>query len=368
MKKPFNPFLVRGYQGPDYFCDREEETKQIISAIKNGRNLNIYNIRRIGKTALIHHSLSYFKSNYVPIFIDIEKTETQSDLTRLLIEAISKKVDELDQNLIRKLMQWVSKLGATLGIDENTGLPTVEISSQNRINDKSLEETFQLTTLIPDQKFVIAIDEFQQILSYPETNTEAIFRSITQQHPNIGFIFSGSSRRLMEQIFAEVKAPFYQSTENIKLGYIDEKKYLAFAKTYLPECADELIIMLIKWCRYHTYYVQYTLNVLYELKQSNYEASIFLIKERVLKAHEFYYFSIRKLVTNDQWKILKAIAQNSPVQKPTSSDFSQKTGIAQSTIKYNLDQLVEKDLVLREEDGYKIYNVFFGHLLAITKS
>ena len=33
-----NPFVLFGYAGKDYFCDREQETKELISALRNGRN------------------------------------------------------------------------------------------------------------------------------------------------------------------------------------------------------------------------------------------------------------------------------------------------------------------------------------------
>ena len=30
-----NPFLIVGYNGPEYFCDREAETQTLISALVN---------------------------------------------------------------------------------------------------------------------------------------------------------------------------------------------------------------------------------------------------------------------------------------------------------------------------------------------
>ena len=36
-----NPFLIVGYQGPEYFCDREKETEVILSALHNGRNITL---------------------------------------------------------------------------------------------------------------------------------------------------------------------------------------------------------------------------------------------------------------------------------------------------------------------------------------
>ena len=39
--KPYNPFLVYGYNSPEYFCDREKETDKMISALQNERNLTL---------------------------------------------------------------------------------------------------------------------------------------------------------------------------------------------------------------------------------------------------------------------------------------------------------------------------------------
>mgnify|MGYP006889483212 CR=1 FL=1 len=47
-----NPFLITGYQGPDYFCDREKETASLMSALKNGKNITLISPRRMGKTGL----------------------------------------------------------------------------------------------------------------------------------------------------------------------------------------------------------------------------------------------------------------------------------------------------------------------------
>ena len=51
-----NPFLIRGYAGPDYFCDRASETQQLVSAISNGRDVTLVAPRRYGKTGLIHNA------------------------------------------------------------------------------------------------------------------------------------------------------------------------------------------------------------------------------------------------------------------------------------------------------------------------
>ena len=52
MKTLNNPFLVFGYHSPAYFCNREKETREIVDALQNGRNLTLTAPRRIGKQGL----------------------------------------------------------------------------------------------------------------------------------------------------------------------------------------------------------------------------------------------------------------------------------------------------------------------------
>ena len=48
--KPTNPFIVRGYRGPEYFCDREKETQTIVDTLKNQGDILLTSARRMGKT------------------------------------------------------------------------------------------------------------------------------------------------------------------------------------------------------------------------------------------------------------------------------------------------------------------------------
>jgi AAA+ ATPase superfamily predicted ATPase len=56
-----NPFAEYGYFGPEYFCDREQETEELMSALQNGSNVTLIAPRRIGKTGLIHHAFARLK-------------------------------------------------------------------------------------------------------------------------------------------------------------------------------------------------------------------------------------------------------------------------------------------------------------------
>ena len=69
-----NPFVYQGYVSPDYFCDRTEETEELIANLQNGRNTVLISPRRIGKTGLIKNAffrLSEQEKDSKCLYIDI---------------------------------------------------------------------------------------------------------------------------------------------------------------------------------------------------------------------------------------------------------------------------------------------------------
>lgn len=64
-----NPFLVYGYVSPRYFCDREEETERMLSALDNGRNLTLIAPRRIGKAGLLEENSPIYQ-NLIALLTD----------------------------------------------------------------------------------------------------------------------------------------------------------------------------------------------------------------------------------------------------------------------------------------------------------
>ena len=59
-----NPFVVYGYKGAEYFCDRQKETEKMISTLHNERNITLVAPRRMGKTGLIHHVFHQMEEQY----------------------------------------------------------------------------------------------------------------------------------------------------------------------------------------------------------------------------------------------------------------------------------------------------------------
>ena len=81
LQKLRNPFVYQGYVSPAYFCDRSEETEELIANLQNGRNTVLISPRRIGKTGLIKNTFYHIleqEKDAKCLYLDIFATKNQS--------------------------------------------------------------------------------------------------------------------------------------------------------------------------------------------------------------------------------------------------------------------------------------------------
>lgn len=211
-----NPFLITGYQGPDYFCDREKETASLMSALKNGRNITLISPRRMGKTGLIKNVFYYIQKenkSAACFYLDIFSTQNLQEFVSLLGRSVLGKLDTLSQSTLKSLFSFFKSCRPVISADEITGMPSVTLDFIPERSEETLKEIFTYLNQSGVECY-IAIDEFQQIMEYPEKGVEGLLRSYIQFTPNVHFIFSGSKKHLMESIFFSIKRPFTNLRRN----------------------------------------------------------------------------------------------------------------------------------------------------------
>jgi len=372
--KPRNPFIYEGYEGPDYFCDRAEETEELIANLQNGRNTTLVSPRKIGKTGLIHHAFNRIKQqdkDAVCIYIDIFHTQNQYDFVQTLGKAI---VEErlLDMRTpMAKVLSYFSHWRPTISPDPVTGAPTVSVAIERSNTEYTVKSIFEYLKQSGKEVY-IAIDEFQTITDYPEQGTEALLRSYIQFIHNVHFIFSGSKQHLMYEMFGSPKRPFYQSTAMMTLLPLHEEVYYDFATQWFEakkgSLSREVFRQLYSLFDGYTWYLQSVLNRLYETER--YITDYQQVREAILsilndKASQ--YEMVMTFLTDNQRNLLKAIAKDSLVPQPQANDFIRKHELpSASSIKKALTVLLDKDLVYQTPKGYIVYDRFLDLWLKRT--
>lgn len=371
MKALNNPFVTYGYKGPEYFCDREQETKAIITALHNERNITLVAPRRMGKTGLIHHVFNQIEQAQPDVrcfYVDIFPTKNLKQMVQAMARAILGRLDSPSQNAMRKVTQFFSRFRPTVTYDEITGVPTVSLDIVPNEERNTLKQIFEYMRQSGVRCYV-AIDEFQQILQYSDTGIEALIRSYIQFLPNVYFIFAGSQYHVLEQMFSSVNRPFFQSTQMMHLGSLDETKYQKFANEFFKsqgrEISSKLFHELYETMHGVTWYVHAVLNRMYQEAREPIDKDLInkvineLVEEQAPVFQNYY-----NVMTGNQAAVAVAIACEKKVAKPLSQDFIAQYRLpSPSSVQTSIEKLEANQIVLHGSDGYYIYDHFFAQWL-----
>lgn len=364
-----NPFLINSYISPTHFCDRIHETHDLIQNINNQSNTVFFAQRRVGKTALIHHVFYQLnnKHTHTTIYLDIYATQNLKDFTNQLANSIYKAFPE-NKGIASRFWESIKLLRPVLSINEITGSPEMSLDISQA---SQMERTIpQLLQFLEKQKkpVVIAIDEFQQILEYPENNIEALLRTVIQQLQNVHFIFLGSNRKMIFEIFNSAKRPFYASAKNLYLHKIKKKEYIHFIQTHFAKnkqnIAKDTVELILELTKRHTSYTQHLCHEIFALhKKEITQKTVYNAFRKILSENEAMYFQYRNLLTTAQWKLLKALAKEEKTQKPYNQKFIKKYNLgAPTSVKRTLNSLLDKELiyyqVMHEEAYYEVQDKF----------
>lgn len=368
MKELNNPFVVYGYKGATYFCDRKAETVKIVKGLSNERNITLIAPRRIGKTGLIHHVFATIRERQPDIcciYFDILATKTLEQFVQQMARNVLGRLDTPTQTALRKVQDFFSAFRPTMAFDGTTGMPTFSLDIVRNQEEQSLQRIFEYLGQ-SQRRCYIAIDEFQQITKYPETDTEALLRSFIQFVPNVYFIFAGSMQHMMSDMFLSPERPFYQGAQIVDIKEIDEKVYHQFAdamfqrrKQHLSESVFHYLYSKVDG---QTWYIQATLNRVYsnqagEISEQDIDIAIQELLDEQEVAFENYYSSL----TNNQASLLLAIAKERQVKSPMAQAFISKYRLpALSSIKTALASLLDSQFIYQYQGCYIVYDRFFG--------
>ncbi len=369
MNNLFNPFISIGYKSPNYFCDRKKESKQLSAFMQNGVNVTLFAIRRIGKTGLIQHVFYPYRNSrkIACIYVDVLSTNNLTEFTNVLATAVYNRFP-VHNTLGKKIMNLFQRFRPVISFDELTGTPSINLSIETQ--DQKEKTIGHILNFLDQQhiKVVFAIDEFQQILEYPEKNTEAILRTYIQQLKNISFIFCGSNQKMMHEIFNSAKRPFFASCTHLNLDYIAEKEYRKFIRKKFDEhsrtITDECLNFICSWTTLHTFFVQQLCFTLFsQNNKENTLENVRLAALTILKLNESIFYQYRSLITDAQWSLLSAIAKQQQVTQPMAKKFIADYQLGTpALVKRGIDALIKKELIFFntgvEKPYYEVYDKF----------
>jgi len=359
-----NPFYLTNKIPEEYFCDRQIETEKLIKSFTNQENVVLTAQRRVGKTGLINHSFNQneIRDQFYLISIDILHTSSCAELVQVLgkesFEAVAKK----SVRLTKLFVSTMKSITASFGYDPVTGGPSFDL----KLGDLSqpsytLDEIFSYLEAA-DKPVIVAIDEFQQICYYKEKNIEELLRGKIQKLSNTHFVFSGSSRRIMSQMFFSSKRPFYQSATSIELQPIEKQVYINFAKRLFSESGkdiqSEAVEMAYDKFSGVTMYIQRVIHDAYAMTSEGEICSIDNVRlacDDYIKESGSRLKELLSILSTPQKELLYAICAEGTAKAITSGAFIKKHNLrSTSAVQSAAKILLEMEYITKVGNSFTI--------------
>lgn len=359
-----NPFIVTGKIPERYFCDRVTESEALKQALLNQMNIVITSPRRMGKTALVDFVFhrDFNSEDYFTIGVDILHTTCFREFIYAMGTAVYEKIATKSDSMKRLFISTLRSLSASFGYDPIQNTPTFDIKLGD-INapEFTIKEIFEFIEHA-DRRCLIVIDEFQQITKYPEKNIEAILRSYIQKAGNANFVFAGSQRTILEEMFLSSSRPFFQSARLMKLEAIELPVYTEFAIGHFREAdkdiMPEAVALAYQSFRGVTLYLQRVMKDAYAMTPQGETCDVGLVRQLIgdlVAENDYRIREVLAYISEPQKEVLYAIHEEREATGISSAAFTKKHRLkSPSATQSAVQKLLEDDLVTRSERVYRI--------------
>ena len=261
-----SPFVYGKMADNEFFIDRKKETQQLLGNFNGLVNTAIISPRRWGKTSLVNKTLELIEKDkdFYAARIDIFNCRTEEQFYKTYVNAVLRaSASKLDE-MLTMMKRYMGSVGPKFSIGEGSQSYGVTVGIDFKETNYSEDEILDLPQRIAEEKgkkFVICIDEFQNVGNYADSLAfQRKLRSHWQMHTSVCYCLYGSKRHMLLNIFGNYEMPFYKFGDLMFLDKIAEADWIPYiigqfkktGKTISPDLAAAIV----KKVDAHPYYVQ----------------------------------------------------------------------------------------------------------------
>ena len=358
-----NPFEYGVVVSGESFCRRPELEKALKAQIASGQNLVVQGERRIGKTSLIEHVIKKFFKQH--LIVDLRGVRTLEEVLNRLLFSFS----GVNKSRLLKAASNLGEFKASFSL----GVVNVEFNSAQQGDSQSLQSIFSLIDALPKKsRTVVFMDEFQDILRLDDAeSTLGAMRSAIQRMRDVTFIFAGSSRNEMFNIFQSPNSAFYKGAKLFDIGPVERERLIPFLN-------EKFLLERIKptasfWDEVFRITAEVTGDVQQfcsaawdisskgsSLRAEDVESCLQKVFAEESRAHEFILNRLSTLQAN----VLFALATNPTVSPTTKAFIDQAKANSAASVVHSLKAALTLGVLFRNHEGaYQFSSPFFREWL-----
>jgi len=349
-----NPFIYEGFATGSSFCDRADDIKYLKQLVSYSNNLVLFSKRRMGKSSLIQELIlnNLDEKEFICIYIDLFEISSKIDFLRLLTKQTANALPMTFSSGVSELMKVFKNI--SFGVDINSVDGSLSFSPKLIASefDDAIDDYFvSLNKYInnSNKKAIVIFDEFQQIINIKDKKIDAIIRKHIQSHQNISYIFSGSKKHLLTDIFSNIKAPLYQMATFKELLPIDVNDFCDFANERLKyKINKDIFHYLYKVCGKESKLIQEVLYHLYKDDIKNITIEVIdIVIDEIIDEKASSFRLIFDMLSNSKKTALKILSITKNIY---AQIMLEKYDITKPTLQSALKKLSQEENLIEQKD------------------
>jgi Cdc6-like AAA superfamily ATPase len=360
-----NPFKYGSIVLGKDFCGRKDLLKQIAAHMEASQNIVIVGERRIGKSSLVYEAVRKLRGTHI-LYTDLLGIKSVDAFCKRILKTIV--ILERKASWMTKIIQTLSYLKPMISVDPITSMPVVTFDASVELEADSIQEVLDLIeSLVHKKRFVVVFDEFQDVLNINDDGeTIALLRSKIQFHSNIPYVFVGSIRHKMDEIFTSPNSAFFKSAIPITVDPLPVEEFSKFLikkfesgkRKVVPDTLKRVFNIANKV----TGDIQQLCEALWEVTSPNDTVSPDNLKtalELIFTREQKSYEAFISLLTDFQFKCLSALAREGG-KSVYSMDFVKEVG-PHSTASVNraITRMIDINILFKVGKEIRFVNPFF---------
>lgn len=342
------------------FCNREKEREYLKRRLEQNAHVVLMSPRRYGKSSLmaqftLDQKMPFTSVDFLPATSGKYVKNAIVDSVTHLLDAIMPRARKSQQKLISHFAKMnpvieLSAFGQKIKLKPEEKTPEETIMKLLMNLDKAAEEF--------NQRIIFVMDEFQQIALLEGSHSlEASIRHAVERSKYVFYIFSGSNRTLLEDMFKDKNRPLYHLCDEMKLNRINKEHYLPFIKgasrkAWNKTISEESVDSILYLTECHPYYVNRLCRMLWDSSSPPNKDTVESVWLKYVENQKVdWVLEMISRLTVNQRAVLAGLSK-SPEKEPRGKDFANKLEMSSSSVQRTISTLLKKDLIYKDQDGF----------------
>src|SRR5579864_128426 len=376
-----NPFRYGQIATGEFFTDRAAETEGLVADALAGQNTVIISPRRYGKTSVALYARERLQKKkvlvaYADLFRATSKQRLIDELATALYRGLATPIDRARLAAVDLFRMLPLQPKISLGKD---GTPSVEFSplALPQDQDRAIEQLLSIPEQFAQERkrrVVVMLDEFQEIVTL-DPALPAVLRSIIQTQKQVSYVFLGSRRHLLTQVFTARNEPLYRSARPLPLGPIAAADFRRYIRSRFESTEvlieDQAIDRVLEITGGHPHDTQELCHFAWDAASGAGVVATTELVDRALRqvveAEDARYTTLWDSMTRPQRSLLLALSRE-PGKGQYSEGFRQRHQLGSvGTIQKSLRALLERDVVEGSSvHGYRVPDVFLRQWIEVN--